>query len=39
MAPTLHTARLVLTPVAERDVTPLHAHWNTPRWPTGSGTA
>jgi RimJ/RimL family protein N-acetyltransferase len=31
MAPTLHIARLVLTPVAERDVTPLHAHWNTPQ--------
>ena len=35
MAPTLHTARLVLTPVGERDLAPLHAHWNDPqvaRW-------
>ena len=27
MASTLHTARPVLTPVAERDVTPQVAHW------------
>jgi ribosomal-protein-alanine N-acetyltransferase len=35
MAPTLHTAHLVLTPVGEDDVAALHAHWNTPqvaRW-------
>ena len=35
MPPTVHTARLVLTPVDERDLGPLHAHWNTPqvaRW-------
>ncbi len=35
MAPTLHTARLALTPVEERDLAPLHAHWNDPevaRW-------
>jgi RimJ/RimL family protein N-acetyltransferase len=31
MAPTLHTARLVLTPVGEHDIAPLHAHWNNPR--------
>jgi [ribosomal protein S5]-alanine N-acetyltransferase len=35
MPPTIHTARLVLTPVTERDLAPLHAHWNDPqvaRW-------
>jgi ribosomal-protein-alanine N-acetyltransferase len=35
MAPTLHTARLVLTPVGDHDLVPLHAHWNDPqvaRW-------
>jgi ribosomal-protein-alanine N-acetyltransferase len=35
MAPTLHTARLVLTPVGDHDVAPLHVHWTTPqvaRW-------
>ena len=35
MPPTIHTARLVLTPVEERDLAPLHAHWNDPlvaRW-------
>jgi [ribosomal protein S5]-alanine N-acetyltransferase len=35
MAPTLHTARLLLTPVGEHDVARLHAHWNNPqvaRW-------
>jgi RimJ/RimL family protein N-acetyltransferase len=35
MAPTLHTARLVLTPVGEQDLPALHAHWNDPqvaRW-------
>jgi RimJ/RimL family protein N-acetyltransferase len=35
MAPTLHTARLVLTPVGDHDLAPLHAHWNDPqvaRW-------
>ena len=31
MAPTLHTARLVLAPVGERDLPALHAHWNDPR--------
>jgi RimJ/RimL family protein N-acetyltransferase len=31
MAPALHTARLVLTPVGGGDVAPLHAHWNDPR--------
>jgi [ribosomal protein S5]-alanine N-acetyltransferase len=31
MAPTLHTARLLLTPVAEADLARLHAHWNDPR--------
>jgi [ribosomal protein S5]-alanine N-acetyltransferase len=31
MAPTLHTARLVLTPVGVHDLGPLHAHWNDPR--------
>ena len=35
MAPTLHTARLLLTPVGEQDLPALHAHWNDPqvaRW-------
>jgi ribosomal-protein-alanine N-acetyltransferase len=35
MSPTLHTARLVLTPVGDDDLAPLHAHWNDPqvaRW-------
>ena len=35
MAPTLHTARLLLTPVGEPDLPALHAHWNDPqvaRW-------
>jgi ribosomal-protein-alanine N-acetyltransferase len=35
MAPTLHTARLVMTPVGDHDLAPLHAHWNDPqvaRW-------
>ena len=35
MAPTLHTARLLLTPVGEDDLAALHAHWNDPqvaRW-------
>jgi RimJ/RimL family protein N-acetyltransferase len=35
MSPTLHTARLVLTPVGDHDLAPLHAHWNDPqvaRW-------
>src|SRR5215212_3761296 len=35
MAPTLHTARLLLTPVGEQDLPTLHAHWNDPqvaRW-------
>ena len=31
MAPTLHTARLVLTPIGDHDLGPLHAHWNDPR--------
>ena len=31
MPPTIHTARLVLTPVSEGDLTPLHAHWNDPQ--------
>ncbi|HJU03443.1 MAG TPA: GNAT family protein [Actinomycetes bacterium] len=31
MAPTLHTARLLLTPVGEPDLPALHAHWNDPR--------
>src|SRR4029450_6173124 len=31
MPPTIHTARLVLTPVSERDLAPLQAHWNDPR--------
>jgi RimJ/RimL family protein N-acetyltransferase len=31
MPPTIHTARMVLTPVSERDLAPLHAHWNDPR--------
>ena len=31
MPPTIHTARLVLTPIEERDLVPLHAHWNDPR--------
>ena len=35
MAPTLHTARLLLTPVREQDLPAVHAHWNDPqvaRW-------
>jgi RimJ/RimL family protein N-acetyltransferase len=35
MPPTIHTARLVLTPIEEPDLAPLHAHWNDPqvaRW-------
>ena len=35
MAPTLHTARLLLTRVGEQDLPTLHAHWNDPqvaRW-------
>ncbi|MFL6272079.1 MAG: NlpC/P60 family protein, partial [Actinomycetes bacterium] len=35
MSPILHTARLVLTPVGDHDLAPLHAHWNDPqvaRW-------
>jgi RimJ/RimL family protein N-acetyltransferase len=35
MAPTVHTAHLVLTPVGDHDLAPLHAHWNDPqvgRW-------
>jgi RimJ/RimL family protein N-acetyltransferase len=35
VSPTLHTARLVLTPVGDHDLAPLHAHWNDPqvaRW-------
>ena len=35
MAPTLHTARLLLTPVRKQDLPALHAHWNDPqvaRW-------
>ena len=35
MAPTLHTARLLLTPVREQDLPALHALWNDPqvaRW-------
>jgi|SRR5215211_423041 len=28
MAPTLHTARLLLTPVGDHDLADLHAHWN-----------
>ena len=35
MAPTLHTARLVMTPVGDHDLAPLNAHWNDPqvaRW-------
>ena len=35
MPPTIHTARLVLTPVGEGDLAPVHAHWNDPqvaRW-------
>jgi RimJ/RimL family protein N-acetyltransferase len=35
MASTLHTARLLLTPVGEQDLPALHAHWNDPqvaRW-------
>src|SRR5215211_5737860 len=31
MPPTIHTARLVLTPVSERDLAPLQAHWSDPR--------
>src|SRR5215211_4904258 len=31
MAPTLHTARLLLTPVGDRDLHAVHAHWNDPR--------
>jgi RimJ/RimL family protein N-acetyltransferase len=31
MPPTLATARLLLTPVEDADLTPLHAHWNDPR--------
>jgi GNAT acetyltransferase-like protein len=31
MSPTLHTARLVLTPVGDHDLAPLHAHWNDPQ--------
>jgi [ribosomal protein S5]-alanine N-acetyltransferase len=31
MAPTLHTARLVMTPVGDHDLAPLHAHWNDPK--------
>jgi ribosomal-protein-alanine N-acetyltransferase len=31
MPPTIHTARLVLTPVSEQDLAPLQAHWNDPR--------
>jgi RimJ/RimL family protein N-acetyltransferase len=31
MPPTLHTARLVLTPLDEPDIAPLHAHWNDPQ--------
>ena len=30
MAPSLHTARLVLTPVGDHDLAPLHTHWNDP---------
>jgi [ribosomal protein S5]-alanine N-acetyltransferase len=35
MAPTLRTARLLLTPLEPADLAPLHAHWNDPqvgRW-------
>jgi RimJ/RimL family protein N-acetyltransferase len=35
MAPTLRTARLLLTPLEPADLVPLHAHWNDPevgRW-------
>jgi [ribosomal protein S5]-alanine N-acetyltransferase len=31
MPPTLSTARLLLTPVEDDDLAPLHAHWNDPR--------
>jgi RimJ/RimL family protein N-acetyltransferase len=31
MPPTLATARLLLTPVADADLAPLHDHWNDPR--------
>ena len=31
MPPTFHTPRLLLCPVEDRDLTPLHAHWNDPR--------
>jgi [ribosomal protein S5]-alanine N-acetyltransferase len=31
MPPSLHTARLLLTPVDEPDIAPLHAHWNDPQ--------
>jgi RimJ/RimL family protein N-acetyltransferase len=31
MPPTLATARLLLTPVEDADLTPLHALWNDPR--------
>jgi [ribosomal protein S5]-alanine N-acetyltransferase len=35
MGPTLRTARLLLTPLEQDDLAPLHAHWNDPqvgRW-------
>ena len=35
MPPTIHTARLVLSPLEEGDLASLHAHWNDPqvaRW-------
>jgi [ribosomal protein S5]-alanine N-acetyltransferase len=31
MPPTIHTARLVLSPLGEGDLASLHAHWNDPR--------
>jgi RimJ/RimL family protein N-acetyltransferase len=31
MPPTLSTARLLLTPVEDADLAPLHAHWNDPQ--------
>ena len=31
MAPTLKTARLLLSPLEDRDLTPLHTHWNAPQ--------
>jgi ribosomal-protein-alanine N-acetyltransferase len=31
MPPTLATARLLLTPVEDDDLAPLHAHWNDPQ--------